>query len=153
MGGGIGSIDSALREMLDRANDEIALTVYSLSTSRDRIFDLLHKALARGVRVTMIVNRTASQPRAVIHSLQRLARQFPHFHLREYRSVHPQSDLHAKAVVVDRKVALVGSSNLSSRGWIFNHELAVVVRGSSAKGVARAIDRLLNDPVCVRLAN
>ena len=32
---------------------------------------------------------------------------------------------------------MVGSSNLSHRGWVSNHELAVIVRGASARDVAR----------------
>lgn len=148
MGAGIGSIESALRELFERADDEIALTAYSISTSRDRIFELMAGALVRGVRLKVVVNRAATQPRSVMHALRRLAVQFPHLRVFDYRSADPRADLHAKAVVVDRKVAVVGSSNLSHRGWISNHELAVVVRGNSARDVARAIDRIVADRRC-----
>jgi cardiolipin synthase len=151
MGSGIGAIESALRELFDEAVDEIALTAYSISTSRDRIFELLAGALARGVKVTLIVNRAASQPKAVMHALRRLATQFPHLRVHDYRSTDPRADLHAKVVVVDRKVAIVGSSNLSHRGWISNHELAIIVRGASARDVAKAIDRLSRDRNCMEI--
>ena len=153
MGSGIGAIESALRELFEEADDEIALTAYSISTSRDRIFEFLARALARGVNVTLVINRLSSQPRAVVHSLRRLASQFPHFRVRDYRSPDPRADLHAKAVVADRKVAVIGSSNLSHRGWISNHELAVIVRGNSARDVAKAIDRLVKSANCARICN
>jgi cardiolipin synthase A/B len=152
MGRGIGAIESALRELFAEASDEIALTAYSISTSQDRIFALLENALARGVKITMVVNRAASQPRSVIHGLRRLAIQFPHLRPLDYQSPDPRADLHAKAVVVDRRIALVGSSNLSHRGWVSNHELAVIVKGNSARDVARAIDRMTRDRNCVAIA-
>ena len=50
-------------------------------------------------------------------------------------------------VVAHRHMALVGSSNLSRRGLLNNHELAVLVEGLAAVDVARALDLLLADAV------
>lgn len=148
MGGGIGAIESALRELFEKADNEVALTAYSISNSSDRIFEFVSGALARGVRVTMVVNRANAQPPSVLKMIKRLVAQYPHFTARDYESSDPNADLHAKAIVIDRKVAMVGSSNLSQRGWVKNHELAVVIRGNAAREVAKAIDRLVADRAC-----
>jgi cardiolipin synthase len=55
-------------------------------------------------------------------------------------------DLHAKVIVADRKMALVGSSNLSRRGLLNNHELALFVEGKTVEQIASAIDKLLLSP-------
>jgi len=53
--------------------------------------------------------------------------------------------LHAKLIVVDRSIALVGSSNLSWKGLILNHELAVLIEGPTAAKVGNLIDVLAKD--------
>jgi len=61
----------------------------------------------------------------------------------DFRSDQSTEGLHAKAVVVDRRVALIGSANLSFRGMVGAHEMAVILRGPSAALVAGSIDRLI----------
>jgi cardiolipin synthase len=142
MGGGIGSIESAIQELLENAQDEILLTAYSIGNA-DRIFDLLDSALARGVRVRMVVNRFSEQHDSVQYRLAQLQRKYPHFYLHMFSPNGERSDLHAKVLVVDRKQALVGSSNLSYNGMVLNYELAVLMRDPEAVSqVAMAIDRL-----------
>jgi cardiolipin synthase len=53
-----------------------------------------------------------------------------------------QTDLHAKVLVVDRSIALVGSANLSFHGMVSNHEMALVVRGPTAEVIAERFDML-----------
>jgi cardiolipin synthase len=142
MGGGIGSIESAIQELLENAQDEILLTAYSIGNA-DHIFDLLDSALARGVRVRMVVNRFSEQHDSVQYRLTQLQKKYPHFHLHQFLPDGERGDLHAKVLVLDRKQALVGSSNLSYNGMVLNHELAVVLRDpEAASQVATAIDRL-----------
>lgn len=143
MGGGIGSIESAIQELLENAQDEILLTAYSIGNA-DRFFDLLDSALARGVRVRMVVNRLSEQYGSVQIRLEQLQKKYQHFHLYLFQPDEKRGDLHAKVLVVDRKCALVGSSNLSYNGMVLNHELAVVLQDpESASQVAKAVDRLI----------
>ena len=141
MGGGIGSIESALERLFREAEHEISLTVYTISSGADLLLDWLEAALARGVQVRLVVNRLRSQPPDVTIRLQQLATVYPHLCLYDF-APEGEADLHAKVVVVDRRLALVGSSNLSRRGLLFNHELAVLVEGSGVTDVAIALDRL-----------
>lgn len=150
MGAGIGSIESALERLFTSAKQEISLTVYALGTDPDRITTWLESALVRGVAVRMILNRSEEQPAAAIGSLKRLAANYPHLSL--YRFAGPEnSELHAKVVIADRRLALVGSSNLSWHGMVANHELALLVEGEAAAGVAGALDRLFHGAYCERL--
>lgn len=142
MGGGIGSIESAMEQMFQEASGELLLTVYSISNRTDLLFDLLEAALSRGVQTKMVINRFEKQPYGVSKRLRDLAGKYPHFLLFGF-SGGDESDLHAKVVVADRKIALVGSSNLSWRGMVTNYELAALVQDDAAITAAQAVDRLL----------
>jgi cardiolipin synthase len=142
MGSGIGSIESAIEDLLENAQHEILLTAYSIGKA-DRIFDLLESALARGVRVRIVVNRFSEQYDSIQHILERLQKKYPHFHLYPFQPDGERGDLHAKVLVVDRKRALVGSSNLSYNGMILNHELAVLIEGQDASAIGMTIDKLI----------
>jgi len=150
MGSGIGSIESALERLFREAEQEIALTAYTISSGADLLFDWLEAALTRGVQVRLIINRLNDQPPDVVSRLHRLAIAYPHFHLYDF-SAEGDADLHAKVVVVDRRLALVGSSNLSRRGMITNYELGVLVEGLVATKIARAIDLLCASQHTVRI--
>lgn len=142
MGSGVGSIESAIERLLAEARNEILLTAYSIGNA-DRIFELLESALARGVRVRMLVNRLSEQHESVQRRLERLRQKYPYFVLLPFEPGEERGDLHAKVLVVDRQRALVGSSNLSYNGMVLNHELAVLIEGKEASEIARVIDKLL----------
>ncbi len=150
MGSGIGSIESALERLFREARGEIALTAYAISGGADLLLDWLEAALGRGVEVRMLINRLEDQPADEASRLRQLAGIYPHFRLHDFRS-GDGADLHAKAVVIDRWLALVGSSNLSRRGLLLNHEIAVLVQGPPAADVAGALDRLLASRYAIRV--
>lgn len=144
MGGGVGSIESALEQLIREAEREIDLTAYSITNGADLIFDWLSAALARGIKVRMIINHKDEQPAGVMNRLQKLASSYRHLEL--YDFTVERAALHAKVIVADRKVALIGSSNLSRRGLLINHEIAVLINGSAAQMVASVLDRILAHP-------
>jgi cardiolipin synthase len=144
MGGGFGAIESALRTLFARADDEVIIVTYAISGAATALFQLFSTVLQRGVRIRMLINRYNEQHQAVRNELERLQRQYPKL-LQLYTFVppHDQADLHAKIIIIDRKYALVGSANLSVRGLIDNHELGLVLEGAAVTDIARAVDRLL----------
>jgi cardiolipin synthase len=142
MGSGIGSIESAMERIFREAEHEVLITSYAISNATDLIMDWFEAALARGVLIRIIINRINEQPADVISRLESLHQTYPHFYLYGFTD-DQEYDLHAKAIVADRKMALVGSSNLSRRGLLNNHELALFVEGKPAEQVASAIDKLL----------
>jgi phosphatidylserine/phosphatidylglycerophosphate/cardiolipin synthase-like enzyme len=150
MGGGIGSIESALEQLFREAQQEIALTAYSMSTGADLLFDWMEAALARGVQISLIINHLDDHSFEVVSQLRRFVATYAHFHLYNFLATG-EADLHAKVIVADRRVALVGSSNLSRRGLLANHEMAVLIQGAVASSAASALDRLLKSRNVVRV--
>jgi cardiolipin synthase len=142
MGGGVGSIESAMRQLFQEAKREILLTVYAITSGADMLFEWLELALSRGVEIKMVVNRLDELNPVVNNKLRQLDNTYPHFHLYNFTS-DEYIDLHAKLIVVDRKKAIVGSSNLSRRGLLTNYELALTVEGKTATEVASVVDRLI----------
>jgi len=150
MGSGIGSIESAMERIFREAEHEILITSYAITNAADLVPEWFESALARGVLIKIVINRINEQPVDVITRLKNLRRTYPHFLI--YGFVDQQEyDLHAKAIVADRKLALVGSSNLSRRGLLNNHELALFLEGEPADQVATAVDKLLTYKSVVRV--
>ena len=148
-GSGIRSIESGLDNLLMAAKDEVIMSVYAIGRA-DRVMAKIHEALARGVNITMIINRYEVQPPHVRKILDELVEEFPSFSLFNF-SPGRLYDLHAKVIVVDRSIALVGSSNLSRNGFIGNHELALIVRGSIAQQIAQVVLQLTASTDCIRV--
>lgn len=147
MGGGLGSIESALYRLLTQASDEIMIVAYTISTATPLLFQELEAALQRGIRIRCLMNRFSTQPYKVQQRFRDLLRSFPHLlQVFSFTPTSDEADLHAKAIIVDRHYALVGSANLSLRGLMDNHELGIVITGAGAAEIARAVDLLLASP-------
>ena len=151
MGAGIGSIETAYVELFIAARDEMLITTFSIGVGHDPLFTWIETALARGVLVRAVINRFRDQPTEVVSRLTRLNEGYRNFELYSFES-DPNEDLHAKVVVRDREEALIGSSNLSRRGFVANHELGVVVEGQAAVTAGEAFDHLLNDTRVIRVS-
>jgi cardiolipin synthase len=145
MGRGIRSIDSTIEEMLSSATDEIQIAAYVVTSGAEGFVRLVSNCLTRGVKVTLVVNRFGKQPRKMQNMIMDLLHQFPHFSLFQFSPRAINEDLHAKIIVVDRTKALIGSSNLSWKGLILNHEIAVIVDGPSAARISSLVDMLCRD--------
>jgi cardiolipin synthase len=52
--------------------------------------------------------------------------------------------LHAKALIIDRKKAIIGSANLSWGGMFSNHEIAVLLEGKEMWSLASLLELLAN---------
>ena len=150
MGAGIGSIESAIDDIFRTATDEITLSVYTIGTGSDLLFQWLERALERGVQVSLIINSLEDQPPDVVKSLRSINDKYHHFHLYDFQG-EPGSALHAKAIVADHRLALIGSSNMSRRGLLANHELALLVEGPVAATAGRAMDALIDSPLVSRV--
>lgn len=145
MGRGTGSVESAIEEMLCEAKEEVQVAAFQITEGGTQFLKLVEESLARGIRVTLIVNKFSSQPTRVQKALDDLAVRFPHFILVDFNPDNRIQDLHAKIVVVDRSLALIGSPNLSWKGLVINHELGVVLSGPVAKTVSNLLDLLAAD--------
>jgi phosphatidylserine/phosphatidylglycerophosphate/cardiolipin synthase-like enzyme len=82
----------------------------------------------RGVSITLLAERHADNP-----GYSRAAKPFPGLdaiRLQWPAAERPQgAALHAKVIVVDDRIALVGSANLTSRAMEANLECGILIRG------------------------
>jgi phosphatidylserine/phosphatidylglycerophosphate/cardiolipin synthase-like enzyme len=143
MGGNVGSVDTALRELLSGARRELQIATYELRIDAKHLLDILEDRLEAGVAVTMVVNRLANKPFSVREYLQALVASHPYFRLYTFEPPTEDEDLHAKLIVADRDRMIIGSANLSWRGLVENHEIAVRIEGQEVASVASAVDKLL----------
>jgi len=141
MGGGIGSVESTLAELFKTATNEIYISAYSIGNSSDLLFEWVEKALLRGIRIKIVINRLNEQPSEVVSKLVNLANEFSYMSIFEFPSSEGV-DLHAKIIVADHNRALVGSSNLSKRGIFTNYEMGILIDGQLAATVANKVNKL-----------
>jgi cardiolipin synthase A/B len=118
---------AAVIELINAARSEILLVSYATQTE-PQISAALSAAVARDVAVTLLAERHADNP-----SYSSAAIPFPG--LEAVRLYWPSSNrppgaaLHAKIIVVDDQVALVGSANLTGRAMESNLECGILLRG------------------------
>jgi phosphatidylserine/phosphatidylglycerophosphate/cardiolipin synthase-like enzyme len=140
-----------LHQLIASAQDRILLVSFAAHTLSSLAHDL-HAAVKRGVEVDVLFETTEDSagsykstddaPFGAIDGIGRL--RWP----TEKRA--PGALLHAKALVIDRKVALVGSANLTRRALDANLELGLVVEDSRvARAIEDHVQRLTADRIIV----
>jgi cardiolipin synthase A/B len=114
-------------DLIDAARREILLISYATRTE-PAISAALAAASGRGVEITVLIERHADNPGYT-------SRVAPFPGLGAIR-LHwppgprpPGASLHAKVIVVDDVIALVGSANLTSRAMEANLECGILIRG------------------------
>ena len=145
-------IMSVLREAVEAAQREVILiSPYFIPSERG--LGVLGTLVKRGVRVRVLTNSLASTDVPIVHAgyaRYRGALLARGVELHELRpgatrsgSARPGlssgASLHAKAVVVDRKVVLVGSMNLDPRSRLANTEVAVLIESAVLGGQLGAL--------------
>lgn len=137
------SVSQILIEAISGARREILILAYSMTPGAGT---LLREVQARGrvgVRVRILVNRFSEQSRTSRTFLMGLVKGFPDGRVYSFEPTTSEEDLHAKVIVIDRSVAIVGSANFSWSGLARNHELCLEVRGETAEVIGKLIDDLI----------
>ncbi len=152
LGEGVPAVDRVMADILDSARKEILITAYAITEGSGGVLEALRRAVRRGVRCSLIINRLRSQPIASRTMLRSLCRDHPYnFQLFDF-SAPDTSELHAKTLVADDQVAVVGSANLTWQGMTAGHELSVVVRGPASCIIAERIRKLLFSGFATRMS-
>jgi phosphatidylserine/phosphatidylglycerophosphate/cardiolipin synthase-like enzyme len=114
-------------DLISKASHEILLVSFATQTEPG-ISAALEAASARGVSITMLTERNADN-----RSYAPAGMPFPSL---DAMRLHwpaaqrpPGAALHAKIIVVDDRVALVGSANLTSRAMEANLECGILICG------------------------
>lgn len=122
-------------DLIAEARAEVLLVSFAAHTE-PTIGGALHEAAGRGVTVTLLLERRDDNPAFSGQDLPFPA--LPARRLRWPASARPSgAALHAKVLVVDAAVALVGSANLTSRALEHNLECGVLLRGGTAPATIR----------------
>jgi cardiolipin synthase A/B len=118
---------AAVIDLIEQARHEILLVSFATQTNSG-ISASLHAASARGVAITLLAERHADNPgyapaEILFPGLDATFLYWP-------AAQRPQgAALHAKVIVVDDRIALVGSANLTSRAMEANLECGILIRG------------------------
>jgi phosphatidylserine/phosphatidylglycerophosphate/cardiolipin synthase-like enzyme len=114
-------------DLIEQAHHEILLVSFATQTEPG-ISAALEAASARGVSITLLTERHADNPSYAPAGIP-----FPDL---DASRLHwpaaqrpPGAALHAKVVVVDDRIALVGSANLTSRAMEANLECGILIHG------------------------
>ncbi|MDQ0878967.1 phosphatidylserine/phosphatidylglycerophosphate/cardiolipin synthase-like enzyme [Paenibacillus sp. V4I3] len=143
LGNGVESFTSNVEEIILGAKYEVLVGSYNISTGAMDVLELFNTPLSRGVDVRILINKYNEHHSAVRSYLESLSRKYMGISI--YDFTHPDGfDLHAKMIVVDREKAIIGSSNISRRGFFENHELSVMITGNQVSKVASAFDSLVS---------
>lgn len=137
-----GGTRGALRELIASAQRELLVVGFSMTDPE--IERLVQERARSGVRVTLVGDRKQEGLRAW---LQRWPATIPR--PVALLGVEPDENepfrMHGKAVVADRRRALVGSANFTTGGLQRNVELGLRVDGVAAREVVEFIDRLADE--------
>jgi phosphatidylserine/phosphatidylglycerophosphate/cardiolipin synthase-like enzyme len=120
---------AVVADLIASARHELLLVSYA-TFPEQRVSRALQDACARGVDVTVVLERNADSP--AYHGTDE---GFAGLALRRvvWPAGHrpPGASLHPKLIVVDKETALVGSANLTGRALDTNLECGVLLRGGS----------------------
>jgi phosphatidylserine/phosphatidylglycerophosphate/cardiolipin synthase-like enzyme len=115
-----------------------------------KLTDCLLSALAHSVTVTVVTHDAARLSSFTSLALEELRREATGLSgcLHAWTAIEQKGIfLHSKLIVVDERLAIVGSANVTGPGLSGNFESGVVLEGSPAIEISSMIRRLLSSPI------
>ncbi|MCL2669297.1 MAG: phospholipase D-like domain-containing protein [Syntrophaceae bacterium] len=125
----------ALLEAIDQAQEELWLTAFFFKTNGfqenrpDQVLSSLQAAAGRGIAVTVLFEQ-GSDGDQVSRENRQTAGRLRHSGVRVCFDT-PKRTTHAKLLVVDGRLLLVGSHNLTQSALKYNHEVSVRIQSQS----------------------
>ena len=139
---GLRATEPSMLELINNAKDEIQILSYAVTNGASEIFLALEKALLKGVKLNFVLNDLGELNEKVLTSLKSFKENFQYCKIYIFDSNGIQ-DLHAKIMVADREKAIVGSSNLTAKGLIWNLEIGFLIEDKSIWKLSEVIDRIV----------
>lgn len=140
VGEGVRSVRGQIEDLMDEASNEIIISAYSFTGHIPSLISFLEECAGKGIRMKIIVNKFAEKDDKARNFLLDLEDNFDNVELFDFSK--ERRDLHIKAIVVDRKKAVVGSANFSRNGMVNNNEIGVVIEGPSAEEIAGVLEKI-----------
>lgn len=134
---------SVLADMIGGASRAVTVVGYSITGGADGVIQLLERATARGVVVTLVIHDDGA--RANMDALRRAwtGSRLPRLFTRNAGKEGGYYKIHAKMVVADSSDMLVTSANLTWHGMNRNFEIGLRIRGATARKGQALIDDLI----------
>lgn len=142
------SIGASMIEIINAAKQEVIIVAYRLTVAVPEFVSSLESVLSRGCYLRVVRDCSSEKVEAEERFINRLLKQYTTVSVWDFKEPESSSlncALHAKMVIVDRSVAIVGSANFSKNGMLENHEIAVKLTGSEVKSLGITCDRLLEN--------
>jgi len=122
VGYGIRSFSSVIEEIVGKAKEKLVMTVYVLSDMN--VVKEIKEALERGVSVEIFIYFSSSNIRNdAVDEIIKMEKIYNYLKIRRIED----EVLHAKVLVADGKISLVGSANPTFGGMVKNYELGFLV--------------------------
>jgi cardiolipin synthase len=139
---GVRSTEPSMLEIINEANDELQILSYAITAGANNILEAIDEALRRGIKLTFIINSNENLSQEINDFLYSMKNKYNYCKIYLFNS-SDSADLHAKILVADRKIAIVGSSNLTSRGLIWNLEIGFLIEDKSVWKLAEVVDKIV----------
>lgn len=137
-----------LFEMMSGTRQELIMVAYRFTIAVPALRDAFEKVLARGCRVKLIIDSSGESNPNETRYFRGLTRSYSNIEIWDFLEKDTEGNpaqLHAKIVVSDRRLAVIGSANFSKNGLVENHELGIQIAGKPVTKLCDAIDQLLQD--------
>ena len=145
---GVKGTSSVMEKLMSGPDlNELQILAYDITIHAAEFMKLLRKAIIGGVNTTLIYNVPTKKEmkkkyRAdAINELKHLSSENSHFKFIPFPVDGKM--LHAKVIIVNRRIAYVGSSNFTWGGMSKNYEVGMVVGEKSSYILAKLVDSLL----------
>ena len=134
---------------LTKTRSHVSITTYSMGNDNEEVneFFKILEDLVKGNRIVKIIvnddekkNGTCSQ--FAKQEIARLERCYPDRFFPRYFKAAKNRILHAKLILIDDQVALVGSANISKNAFVSNYEVMLKVGNPAAKKLSLMFEEL-----------
>ncbi|MBB3907324.1 phospholipase D-like domain-containing protein [Anoxybacteroides rupiense] len=127
-----------IRQLLFEASQYIGMTGYAISPYFHQLSDLLEHKGRQGVTLEIFIENNHNEN--LKYFLEHL--NIENLKVYKYNNTSRHSALHAKTIVVDYRVALITSANLSYNGMINNIEIGALIEGKQVENIVKIFEEL-----------
>lgn len=136
----------ALSQMIISARRSILIVGYAINAKMGDILQSLEERSNDGVKLVFMINRL-EEKKDFLEWAKRLSNP-PELYDKQENPNDPMSSLHVKCVIVDEKMAMFGSANLTFHGMKANRELGIIIKDDSVvKTIVNLLDELKEELV------
>jgi phosphatidylserine/phosphatidylglycerophosphate/cardiolipin synthase-like enzyme len=131
-----------LLKSIDEAKNEIIMAIFSFKAGKykksypDQIAGYLEKAVKRGVKVFVVLERTDNEADELNIQNKKAGKFLEAKGIRVFYD-SPQKTTHTKLTVIDQKLILLGSHNFTQSALKYNNEISILLKSPALAGNAR----------------